>query len=151
MCIDTERLGVITGKRGRYRLPELRARLERIRSISPVARRLAARENCRHEAGCRARDRPKKESEIELVHHQRLCRQTSLVALCQTVGKARPPCRTDARNIPPPDEMRPERYVGARNVSPGDVQSLVPVVQRLVIRAFEARPTQPERLHVVAR
>src|SRR5580658_939588 len=128
MDIDAERFGVVASKRGRHCLPELRARLERIRSLSLSISCPTAGEDFRHEAGCRSRDGPEKEREIEIVRHQGLGRQSPLVALGQTGGEPLPPCRTDARKIPPSDEMRPKRYVGACNVSPGHVQALVPVI-----------------------
>jgi hypothetical protein len=46
--------------------------------------------------------------------------------------------------------MAPQRRVRARDVAPEYIEPFVPVVECRVIVGFEARPTEPEHLHVVA-
>jgi hypothetical protein len=71
-----------------------------------------------------------------------------LVALRESIGEAAPRGRRDVRCIPPPNEMRPQRNVRTRDIAPGDIQPLMPVVERLIIGTLETRPAQPKGLKV---
>src|ERR1700733_5330629 len=56
----------------------------------------------------------------------------------------------DGCHLAAADDVRPQGDLGACNVSPKNVQALVPGVERLIVRAFEARPTDVKDLNVIA-
>ena len=58
-------------------------------------------------------------------------------------------CLRRPASLAPANEVRPERDLGARDVAPEDIRALVPVVERLIIRALKARAAQAHDLHVV--
>src|SRR6185437_10662141 len=54
------------------------------------------------------------------------------------------------RPFPAPDDMAPERYLRTCDISPQDIQTLVPGVERGIIRAFKACAPELKDLNVVA-
>ena len=71
------------------------------------------------------------------------------IACCQPIREALSLRGSQVSRIATSNEMRPKGHVGACNVSPGDVQPFVPVVERLIVRALEAGTADLERLHVI--
>src|SRR6516162_2520618 len=50
----------------------------------------------------------------------------------------------------PANPVGPERHLGGGTVAPQHIEARVPSVERLIIRALEARPEKTKHLHVVA-
>jgi hypothetical protein len=55
------------------------------------------------------------------------------------------------RTLTSPQNVRPYRHVWAQYIAPGGIQSLMPVVEFLVVCTLEACAAEPEDLNVVAR
>jgi hypothetical protein len=92
--------------------------------------------------------------QVDLVEHERLVGETMMILSMQAISEGRGSLAVDRRGRidsgAMADDVSPQRDIRAGDISPQNVQAFVPIVELIVIAAFEAGAAEAKRLDVVA-
>src|SRR5690606_13847314 len=111
-----------------------------------------ARDELRQNAAGGTNYRPVDERQVELIRHERLVGQSIVVGALESVREV--PLFLSFRSsraidlLSSPNGVEPYGDLRARNVSPGEVQTVMPLVQALIVSALKACAVNLERLYV---
>jgi hypothetical protein len=149
--IDAKCFGVVALQGREQLLAQLAAGIEGIAQFRLRTLRVRAPEEPQCGVANAGRLRPEDDRQVQLVDHQPLAGHLVAVPLLDFIGEpgSRPPGRIAC--LTSPDHVGPQGQVGRGDVAQQDIEALVPAVDVIVVRAFEARAGQAQRLHIVAR
>ena len=92
--------------------------------------------------------------QIQLVEHERFAGETMVIFFMQGIGEGRRSRSVSRRDRiesgAMTDDVSPQRHMRAGDISPQHVQALMPIVEFIVITAFEARAAEAKSLDIVA-
>ncbi len=149
VAIRAQQFRVVTLKRGLHRLGKLGASIQGIGQIRRLRGSPGAGQRACDQAGRSPRSGPVHQCDIQLVGHHALARKPLRIAVTELRGKARAVRGRELRSHGPANQMGPERKIGSGEVAPQHIQTLVPGVELLIVRALETRPAQAQPLQIV--
>ena len=136
-AVRAKRLGIIPLERSLCGLPQFLAGIERVTAQlgNPAC---TPGEELRRPSRCHADRWPIDEREIKFVHHQTFACQTLAVPCVESRGECIGEIASWVALFAAPNDMCPNGDVGACDISPQDIQSLMPTIHLHVVLRLEA-------------
>ncbi len=147
--IDAQRLRIVALQGDKQFLAQLVAQVQGVAKLRALAFAIGALEQTQRGIAHPCGLGPKDGRQVELIDHQPLPRHLLPIALFDLTSETRDRPARGITELAASHHMGPQRQVGRGDVAQQDVESFMPVVDVLVVRALEADAAQAQRLDIV--